>query len=65
VDRYQQIIKRLDSIPKQNLRICPGRNVKGYICACGGCAGIVGAKAITERELDMYINGELQEIAND
>lgn len=53
--RYENIIKKLDKTTK--LKICNANS-----CACNGCCGIVGAKKITQRELELYMSGTMQKI---
>ena len=55
--RYELIIEKLDHMPDQNRRIC-----KASVCGCLGCAGAIGAKWITDRELAMYNSGEMQDV---
>ena len=55
--RYENIINKLDQTDDKDLRIC-----KAHLCACNGCCGYVGAKKITERELEMYKSGEMAEV---
>lgn len=55
--RYELIIEKLDRTREEDRRVC---NVP--ICACRGCAGMVGAKGITDRELEMYNSGEMQSV---
>ena len=55
--RYQNIVEHLDQKDEKDLRIC-----RNYLCACNGCCGTVGAKKVTQRELDLYKSGEMQNI---
>ncbi|AGG58088.1 hypothetical protein VPAG_00052 [Vibrio phage douglas 12A4] len=57
--RYENIIKKLDKKRPQDLKICERKS-----CACNGCCGYVSEKKITQKELDMYLSGELREILN-
>jgi len=60
VTRYEKIVKKLDGIHEDDLRICTAR-----FCACTGCCGSVGAKKITERELLLYKCGSMQKTISD
>jgi hypothetical protein len=62
MNRYQRIIEHLDQLMPESHRICP---VSGGACACNGCAGVVGEKIITQREIDLYKSGEMHRIAEE
>lgn len=62
--RYEQIyerLKHLEELDPKLVRLCPANGP----CACIGCAGTVGAKIITQHEIDIYKNGRMKEITDD
>lgn len=48
--RRHRIAERLDSLPAENLRICPAKGA----CACIGCAGSVNGTQIRPHELQLF-----------
>ncbi len=57
MNRYEQIIEKLDEKMSLHHRVC-----RIPVCACRGCCGTVGAKRITEQELALYNSGEMGRI---
>lgn len=55
--RYDQVFAVLQNKREEDLRIC-----KCSMCACKGCCGTVGAKKVTQQELDLYLSGEMKKL---
>ncbi len=57
--RYEKLYNYLSKKRSADLYIC-----QAAVCGCRGCAGSLGGDRITQRELDLFLSGDLKRIVD-